>query len=218
MRLVVLVSGSGRNLQALLEHAAAGRLGASIAAVISNRAEAPALQRARAAGVPALCLPHGDYPSRQAFDAALAEVIDRFEPQLLAMAGFMRVLGRDFVERFEGRMLNIHPSLLPRHPGLDTHQKVLDAAEPEHGATVHFVTPEVDGGPPVIQGRIGVPPRCTAATLGDKVMREVELRIYPQAVAWFARGALVLRQGRVWFRGVPLVEPLGLDDLEEPFR
>ena len=217
-RVVVLVSGSGRNLQALLDHAAAGTLEASIVGVLSNRADAYALERARLANVPAMCLPHQNYPERADFDRALADAVSALAPDIVVMAGFMRVLGDAFLERFAGRMLNIHPSLLPRHPGLRTHDRVLEAGDLEHGATVHFVTPELDGGPRIIQGKFRVPAQHTAAMLAEKLMTEIELRIYPQAVAWFARGELGLEAGRVKFRGVPLDAPLSLQDLEDPFR
>jgi phosphoribosylglycinamide formyltransferase-1 len=134
------------------------------------------------------------------------------------MAGFMRVVGAAFVRRFLGRMINIHPSLLPRHPGLKTHQKVVEAGDREHGATVHFVTEELDGGPAIIQGQFSVTAQDTAETLAERVMQDVELKIYPQAVTWLARGNLELRDGRVWSDGRPLAVPRGLDDLETEFR
>ena len=217
-RVVVLISGGGRNLQALLDAGTDGRLGARIVAVISNRADAYGLERARAAGVPAQALPHADFPSREAFDAALAELIESHRPDIVVMAGFMRVVGAAFVRRFLGRMINIHPSLLPRHPGLKTHQKVVEAGDREHGATVHFVTEELDGGPAIIQGQFSVTAQDTSETLAERVMRDIELKIYPQAVAWMARDTLELRDGRVWSDGEPLAAPRKLDDLETEFR
>ncbi|PPE73501.1 phosphoribosylglycinamide formyltransferase [Solimonas fluminis] len=217
-RVVVLISGGGRNLQALLDAGADGRLGAHIVAVVSNRADAYGLERARRAGVPAQVLPHADFPSREAFDAALAELIEGYRPDIVVMAGFMRVVGAAFVRRFLGRMINIHPSLLPRHPGLKTHQKVVEAGDREHGATVHFVTEELDGGPAIIQGQFSVTAQDTPETLAERVMQDVELKIYPQAVAWMARGRIGLRDGRVWSDGRPLAAPRGLDDLETEFR
>jgi len=217
-RLVILISGSGRNLQALLEACADGRIDARIAAVISNRADAFGLQRAAAAGVRTVVLSHRDYPERAEFDAALAAEIERHDADIVAMAGFMRVVGVPFVQRFRGRLLNIHPSLLPSHPGLRTHQRVLDAGDTRHGATVHFVTEELDGGPAIIQGQFSVRADDTADTLAERVMRDIELKIYPQAVAWMARGELALREHRVCYRGAVLPAPLALDALEPAFR
>jgi len=217
-RIVVLVSGNGRNLQALLDAAAAGRIGGQIVAVICNKAGAYGLERARAAGVSAVVVPHTAYASREAFDAALAAAIETYRPDIVAMAGFMRVVGDAFVRQFRGRMLNIHPSLLPRHPGLKTHQKVLDEGDRAHGATVHFVTEELDGGPCIIQGQFSVGPEDTADTLAERVMQDVELKIYPQAVAWMARDELSLQGDQAWFRGQPLQLPLTLVDLEAQFQ
>jgi len=217
-RIVVLISGNGRNLQALLDAAAAGRLGGQIVAVISNKAGAYGLERARAAGVPAVVVPHTAYASREAFDAALAAAIETYRPDIVAMAGFMRVVGDAFVRQFRGRMLNIHPSLLPRHPGLKTHQKVLDEGDRAHGATVHFVTEELDGGPCIIQGQFSVRPEDTTDILAERVMQDVELKIYPQAVAWMARDELSLQGDQAWFRGQPLQLPLTLVDLEAQFQ
>ena len=217
-RVVVLISGGGRNLQALLDAGADGRLGARIVSVISNRADAYGLERARQAGVPAEVLPHTGFPSREAFDAALAETIERHQPDIVVMAGFMRVVGAAFVRRFLGRMINIHPSLLPRHPGLKTHQKVVEEGDREHGATVHYVTEELDGGPAIIQGQFSVTPQDTAEALAERVMKDIELKIYPQAVAWMAGGRVALRDGQACFDGTPLASPRGLDDLERDFR
>ena len=216
-KLVVLISGNGRNLQALIDHCAAGTIPARIAAVVSNRADAYGLERARAAGIATEVVPHGDYPSREAFDAALAAAIDRHAPDVLAMAGFMRILTPGFTRRYLGRALNIHPSLLPRHPGLKTHAAALAAGDAEHGASVHFVTEALDGGPLVMQGALVVG-GDDAATLAERVMTGVELKIYPQAVAWLARGELVLGPDGPSLHGQPLVNPATLADLEEPFR
>lgn len=216
--LVVLISGQGRNLQALVEHCAAGTIPARIAAVVSNRADAFGLERARRAGIATEVVPHGDYPSREAFDAALAATIDRHAPDLLAMAGFMRILTPSFTRRYLGRALNIHPSLLPKHPGLKTHAAALAEGDTEHGASVHFVTEALDGGPLVLQGAFKLGPEDAADTLAERVMNEVELKIYPQALAWLARGELSLHADRAWLRGRPLLMPATLDDLEESFR
>lgn len=216
--LVVLISGQGRNLQALIEHCAAGRIPARIAAVISNRADAPGLARAAQAGIATQVVDHTRYPSREAFDAALMQAIDAHAPDVLALAGFMRILTPAFTTHYEGRALNIHPSLLPRHKGLRTHEAALAAGDAEHGATVHFVTAALDGGPLVLQGAFTVLPQASATVLAEQVMREVELKIFPQAIAWLARGKLALQDGAVQFRGQPLAAPLTLIDLEDDFR
>ncbi len=216
--LVILISGQGRNLQALIEHCAAGNIPARIAAVISNRADAPGLQRAVQAGIPAQVLDHKAYPSREAFDAALMQAIDAHAPDVLALAGFMRILTPAFTQRYEGRALNIHPSLLPRHKGLKTHEAVLAAGDAEHGATVHFVTAALDGGPAVLQGAFTVSPQASAIVLAEQVMQNIELKIYPQAIAWLSRGRLALHGNTAMFDGRPLTQPLTLDALEAGFR
>ena len=162
-------------------------------------------------------LAHGSYASREAFDAALADAIEAVQPQAVALAGFMRILTPAFIERFRGRLLNIHPSLLPRYPGLHTHRRVLEAGDREHGATVHFVTEELDGGPRIVQGSLSVSPDDTVTSLADRVMQQIERRIYPQAIQWLLRGDVQLTDAAAYWRGAPLSEPLGLDDLESPF-
>ncbi|MBL6751673.1 MAG: phosphoribosylglycinamide formyltransferase [Nevskia sp.] len=217
-RLVVLVSGRGRNLQALIERQRAGLIPARIAAVVSNRADAAALGIAAEAGIATQVVPHAGFAERADFDRALAAVLREQQPDIVALAGFMRVLGDAFVREFEGRMLNVHPSLLPLHPGLDTHGAVLRAGEAEHGATVHFVIPEVDRGARVIQGRLSVRPEDDAQSLAMRVLEQIELKIYPQALAWMARGELALAGGAVVWRGRRLRQPLTMDDLEDPFK
>lgn len=217
-RLAVLISGQGRNLQAILEAVADGRIPATAAGVISNRADAAGLARARAAGVVAQVVPHAEFADRAAFDAALADALDALRPDIVALAGFMRVLGDPFIRRFAGRMVNIHPSLLPKYRGLHTHRRVLEAGDAEHGASVHYVTQELDGGPVAIQGRFSVLPQDDEQTLAERTMRDIELKIYPQALAWMARGDLRYADGRAWFRGRALAAPLALADLEPEFR
>jgi phosphoribosylglycinamide formyltransferase-1 len=217
-RLVVLISGRGRNLQALIEAQRDGRIPAQFGAVISNRADAAGLEHARAAGIAVEVLPHAQFRDRAAFDTALAALLRRFQPDVVALAGFMRILGDGFVREFEGRMLNIHPSLLPKYAGLDTHRRALQAGDAEHGATVHFVTPTLDSGPAVIQGRLSLAPDDDAERLAERVMERIELKIYPQAVAWMARGELELKDGAAWLRGRRLDPPAALQDLEEAFR
>ena len=190
-RIAVLLSGSGSNLQALLDDHAAGRLPGQITRVVSNRADAYGLQRAEAAGVPTEVIDHRQYPSREAFDTALAETLEAAGTDLVVLAGFMRVLTPVFVERFAGRVLNIHPSLLPDFRGLHTHERALEAGVQEHGCTVHFVTPELDAGPRIIQGVVPVHADDTAQTLADRVQAQ-EHRVYPLAVRWLASGRLHL--------------------------
>ncbi|WP_301601408.1 MULTISPECIES: phosphoribosylglycinamide formyltransferase [Pseudomonas] len=188
---VVLLSGSGSNLQALIDDVRTGGNPAHIAAVISNRADAYGLQRARDAGIETRALDHKAFEGREAFDAALIELIDAFNPQLVVLAGFMRILSADFVRHYQGRLLNIHPSLLPKYKGLHTHQRALDAGEAEHGCSVHFVTEELDGGPLVVQAVVTVESGDSAQSLAQRVHTQ-EHRIYPLAVRWFAEGRLRL--------------------------
>ena len=210
-RLVVLISGRGSNLQAILDQAASGEWPVDIAAVISNRPGVQGLERARQAGVPALELDHKNYPDRPEFEAALIELIDRQQPDLVILAGFMRVLTPGFTEHYRGRLFNIHPSLLPKFRGLHTHERALAAGETEHGATIHFVTAELDGGPIIVQARVPVLPDDDPDTLAARVLAQ-EHRLYPQAIRWFAEGRLKLEGEQVWFDGKPLVEPLRLED------
>ena len=188
---VVLISGSGSNLQALIDATAEGGIPARIGAVISNRADAPGLQRAKNAGIDTRVLDHTAFEGREAFDAALIEIIDTFNPHLVVLAGFMRILSADFVRHYQGRLLNIHPSLLPKYKGLHTHQRALEAQDREHGCSVHFVTEELDGGPLVVQAVIPVESEDTPSSLAQRVHAQ-EHRIYPLAVRWFAEGRLSL--------------------------
>ena len=188
---VVLLSGTGSNLQALIDSNDIKDSPATLRAVISNRADAYGLQRAKDAGIATRVLDHKAFEGREAFDAALIEVIDTFKPQLVILAGFMRILSADFVRHYQGRLLNIHPSLLPKYKGLHTHQRALDAGDREHGCSVHFVTEELDGGPLVVQAVIPVESEDSAQRLAQRVHAQ-EHRIYPLAVRWFAEGRLSL--------------------------
>ena len=203
--LVVLISGRGSNLQSIIDGAIDGSLPVTIAAVISNEPDAYGLERARRAGIETRVICHRDFESRQQFDAALIENIDVFNPGLVVLAGFMRILTPAFVNHYYGRLMNIHPSLLPEFPGIDTHQRAIDAGVHEHGASVHFVTPELDGGPLIIQARVPVKAGDDADTLAARVL-EQEHRIYPQAIKWFAEGRLELKDGRVILDGKPALE------------
>ncbi|MDX5377286.1 MAG: phosphoribosylglycinamide formyltransferase [Halomonas sp.] len=207
-RVVVLISGNGSNLQALIDEQTHDRLGGEIVAVISNVADAYGLQRARDAGIDAVVLPHSEYDSREAYDGALIKVIERHEPDLVVLAGFMRILSSRFVQRFHGRMLNIHPSLLPAYRGLNTHAKALADGVAEHGCSVHFVTEELDGGPVAIQAVVNVSGDETETSLKEKVHTREHL-IYPIAVKWFLEGRLRLVGETAVLDGTPL-PPHGL--------
>lgn len=202
--IVVLISGSGSNLQSIINACADGQIPARISAVISNREDAFGLQRAEKAGIPALVLKHQEFNSREKFDGELAALIDRYRPDLVVLAGFMRILSAPFVERYLGRMINIHPSLLPRYPGLNTHQRVLDAGDSQHGASVHYVIPELDAGPVIIQGVITLAPEDNAEQLAGKVLTQVEHRIYPQAIAWIAEQRIKYIDGQTYLDQEPL--------------
>lgn len=208
-RIVVLISGSGSNLQAILDAVADGHVHARVAAVLSNRADALGLGRARRAGVDAIVVDHRAYPDRAAFDAALAEAIDAHAPDLVVLAGFMRILTDEFVIRYQGRMLNIHPSLLPAFRGLNTHARALEEGVREHGASVHFVTSQLDGGPVIAQVRVPVEAEDTPQRLAARILAH-EHRLYPLVIEWFARGRLQLRNGKVLLDGRELSTPCQL--------
>lgn len=205
--IVVLISGSGSNLQAIIDAIANKHLDAEIKAVISNNPDAYGLQRAHTAGITTRVINHRDYPDRDAFDAAMQTVIDSYQPALVVLAGFMRILSNDFVEHYRGRMLNIHPSLLPKFQGLHTHQRAIEAKESEHGATVHFVTPELDGGPAILQAKVPVLTGDTADTLAKRVL-QYEHQIYPQVIDWFAAGRVLMQDNHAVFDGRILHEAM----------
>ena len=206
---VVLISGSGTNLQAILD-ATADDLPLDIRAVISNRPDAYGLERAANACVPTRMLDHTLFSGRPAFEAALGEMIDSFAPQLVILAGFMRILTPGFVASYSGRMINIHPALLPAYPGLDTHRRVLESDDTEHGASIHYVTAEVDGGPVFLQVKVPVVPGDDPETLAARVL-EQEHRLYPTALRWICSGRVKLHDGRVILDGIPLERPEQLD-------
>ena len=191
---VVLISGRGSNLQALID------AGVPVTAVISNVAGAGGLAIAPRHGIPTLVVKHGDFPTREAFEKVLAAEVDRFAPTLVAHAGFMRIVTAGYVERYAGRMLNVHPSLLPSFTGLDTHERVLAAGAKLHGCTVHFVTPELDSGPIVIQAAVPVFAGDTPETLAARVLRQEHV-VYPRAVRWFLEGRLDIENGTVSVKG-----------------
>ena len=207
---VILISGRGSNLQAIIDAVANGMLPIEIRAVISNRPEAGGLQRAAQAGISTAVVDHSLYPDRAAFDQALRQCIERFQPELVVLAGFMRILTPDFVNHYRGHMLNIHPSLLPEFPGLHTHQRALQSGCRQHGASVHFVTAAVDGGPVILQAVVAVHEDDTETTLAGRVLAQ-EHRLYPLAIRWYAEQRLQLDDsGKAVLDGKPLSEPVVL--------
>lgn len=202
-RIVVLISGSGSNLQALIDAAQDADFPGEVVGVISNRPDAFGLVRAERAGIPGVALDHKAFDGREAFEVQLQTQIDGFRPDLIVLAGFMRILTPSFVSRYLGRMLNIHPSLLPKYQGLHTHRRALEAGDLEHGTTVHFVTPELDGGPVVIHARVPVQPGDCESSLAERVLVQ-EHKIYPIAVRWFLEQRLALRGNKAWLDDVCL--------------
>lgn len=198
-RIVILISGRGSNMEAIVQACAAEGWPAQVAAVISNRPDAAGLKYAAARGIATAVVDHKAHATREAFDDALARAIDAHAPDVVVLAGFMRILTAGFVQRYQGRLLNIHPSLLPAFPGLHTHQRALDAGCKLAGATVHFVTPELDHGPIVIQAVVPVLPGDTEASLSQRVLA-LEHQVYPRAVRWLVSGELDLRDGIVTHR------------------
>lgn len=207
LKLAVLISGSGSNLQAIINAIEAGQVAARLCGVISNRRDAYGLVRAQQHGVPTAVITHGDYPDRESFDRALQKQLESWQVDLVVLAGFMRILTAGFVQHFEGRLLNIHPSLLPKYKGLHTHRRALEAGDAVHGCSVHFVTAELDGGPVIAQAEVAVQPDDTEARLAERV-HQGEHRLYPLVLGWLANGELELRAGQPYFRGQPLTTPL----------
>jgi phosphoribosylglycinamide formyltransferase-1 len=205
LSLAILISGRGSNMEALASACASGALAARVAVVIADRGSAAGLDAARARGLETAALAHrGD---RGAFERELGATLERHRPDAVALAGFMRVLSAEFVARYLGRMFNIHPSLLPEYRGLDTHRRVLAAGDAVHGASVHFVTPELDAGPVVLQSQVAVEPADTEAILAARVLA-TEHVIYPRALGWFADGRLAWRDGAAWLDGRRLMTPV----------
>jgi len=210
---VILISGRGSNMQVIAEAALAGRLPIDVRAVLSDRADAAGLATALALGIETRVIASRPGVERTQYDRELAGAVRRYAPEIVVLAGFMRILSAPFVDGFLGHMLNIHPSLLPKYRGLHTHRRVLEAHEREHGASVHFVTPELDGGPVVIQGRLRIRPDDDAASLAARV-QTMEHRIYPQALAWFAQGRLLWNGGSPQLDGAALTVPRIIDEQE----
>ncbi len=203
LALVVLISGNGSNLQAIIDAIRGQGLQAEVRAVISNNPDAYGLTRARDANIAAEVLDHRKFPSREAYDRELQALIDRYQPDLVVLAGFMRILTEDFVNHYHGRMLNIHPSLLPKYQGLNTHQRVLEAGDNIHGVSIHFVTPELDGGPVILQAEVPVHPGDSADDLAQRIHQQEHV-IYPLVIRWFAEKRLALEGEAVKFDGKPM--------------
>lgn len=210
LHVVVLLSGSGTTLQAIIDEIQAGNINVKISAVISDQPHAAGLTRAEDAGIETCALSAGDYPDRQGFDHALATCIDRYKPQYIVLAGYMRILGKSFVDRFAGKILNIHPSLLPKFRGLDTYARVLEAGDAEHGTSVHFVTAELDGGPLIMQARVKVLDGDDEESLSARV-KERERKMYPAVLDMIAAGRIQMRDGQAWLDNQPLEHPLEFD-------
>jgi phosphoribosylglycinamide formyltransferase-1 len=210
LRVAVLISGSGTNLQAIIDAIATDNLPAELIAVLSDRPEAFGLQRAAAAGIRTIALNYKDFARREDYDQKLASELAALQPDLIVLAGYMRILPDATVNTYAGRMLNVHPSLLPAYPGLHTFARALAAGERHHGATVHFVIPELDAGPAIIQYRVSVRPDDTEATLRSRVQAG-EYRIYPQAIRWIAEGRVDLQSNKVLLDGKPLPGPIIVD-------
>ncbi|KAA6101794.1 MULTISPECIES: phosphoribosylglycinamide formyltransferase [unclassified Pantoea] len=202
-KLVVLISGNGSNLQSILDACESGRINGSVAAVFSNKASAYGLTRAQLASVPAHALSAQDFPDRDAFDRQLMQQIDAYAPDLVVLAGYMRILSPAFVAHYHDRLLNIHPSLLPKYPGLHTHRQALANGDAEHGTSVHFVTDELDGGPIILQARVPVFADDDEAEISARVQHQ-EHAIYPLVISWFVEGRLQMRAGKAWLDGEPL--------------
>ncbi|MEH6577857.1 MAG: phosphoribosylglycinamide formyltransferase [Amphritea sp.] len=211
--IVVLISGSGSNLQAIIDAIDCGRIHGRISAVVSNKPDVFGLERANKAGIPQRVINHKEYAERETFDAAMQECIDQYQPDLVILAGFMRILTPEFVRHYQGKILNIHPSLLPKFRGLHTHQRALEAGDKVHGCTVHFVTEELDGGPLAIQAPIPVLANDTENTLQQRVHLS-EHQIYPLAVEWFCSGKLAHTSGQVQLDGTTL-PPEGFQFIQE---
>jgi len=195
---VVLISGSGTNLQAIIDACSENKIPGQVNAVISNKDGVFGLERAKSASIPSHVLSHKDYESRLVYDQALIEIIDQYQPDVVVLAGFMRILTAEFVEHYQGKLINIHPSLLPKYQGLDTHQRAIDAGDEEHGCSVHFVTEELDGGPVILQAKVPVFEDDTADTLAQRVHVQEHL-IYPMVVKWMCEKRLTMSSENTTF-------------------
>jgi phosphoribosylglycinamide formyltransferase-1 len=205
--IAILISGRGSNMRVIAERAAAGSLPVDVRVVVSDQPTAEGLQAAAAMNLATRVLQPREFADRPSYDRALVQLLEQYQPQLIVLAGFMRILTSQFIGAFAGRILNVHPSLLPKYRGLHTHRRALESGEALHGVSVHFVTEELDGGPVVLQAEVPILPDDSETTLSARV-QQGEHRIYPQAIDWFARGRLLLKDGRAWLDGKPLDAPL----------
>jgi phosphoribosylglycinamide formyltransferase-1 len=205
--IAILISGRGSNMRVIAERAAAGSLPVDVRVVVSDQPAAEGLQTAAALNIATRVLVPREFADRPSYDRALVQLLEQYQPQLIVLAGFMRILTPHFIGAFANRILNVHPSLLPQYRGLHTHRRALEAGEKLHGVSVHFVTEELDGGPVVLQAEVPVLAEDSEKTLSARV-QQAEHRIYPQAIDWFARGRLLLSDGRAWLDGKPLDAPL----------
>jgi len=203
LRIVVLISGNGSNLQAIIDDIHDDEVDARVVAVISNKPQAYGLQRAKQAAIPTLIVESAGVSSREDYDRQLQQAINQFQPDLVVLAGFMRILSDAFVNHFHGRLINIHPSLLPKYQGLNTHQRVLDAGDTHHGASVHFVTPELDAGPLILQAEVAIHSDDTATTLAQRVHTQEHI-IYPLVIKWFAEGRIKMTDNKTYKDGKEL--------------
>lgn len=201
-KILVLISGNGSNLQAILDHCHQQNE-MEVVAVIANKADAYGLTRAHQAGIDALVIESQSYRHREHFERQLTTQIDLYNPDLIVLAGFMRILTPEFVNRYSGKILNIHPSLLPKYPGLHTHQKAIQSGDREHGASIHFVTEALDGGPLILQVKVPILTEDNVQSLSQRV-QSVEHQIYPQVIEWFCQGRIIMQRDRVLFDGVYL--------------
>ncbi len=194
--IVVLISGGGSNLQTIIDRIADNTINAEICAVISNKPDAYGIKRAQKANIPTEIIDHSQYDSRESFDAELTRRIEKYQPELIVLAGFMRILSDDFVNHFYGKMINIHPSLLPKYRGLHTHKRALDAGDSEHGLSIHYVSAKLDGGPVILQKTVPVLENDTESSLAERVLAQEHIA-YPQVIQWFSQGRLQLIDNQV---------------------
>ena len=214
--IAVLISGSGSNLQAIINHIQQKKLNAVINGVISNKPNVTGLQRAEAAGIPTYIIDNRDYPNRETYDRALGSIIDQLNVKLIVMAGFMRILSDFFVDQYRGQLINIHPSLLPKYPGLHTHRKVISHGDKYHGTSIHFVTEELDGGPIIAQKSFQVPTDATEDKLMDQV-KSLEHQLYPLVIQWFADGRISLIDNKISFDGTTDCRSQGVGSIRRHF-
>ncbi len=214
IQIAILISGSGSNLQAIIDHQKQHPQDYEIALVISNKADAYGLIRAQNSCIPTEVIDHTLFKSRESFDQTLQQTIDKRQIDLIVLAGFMRILTPQFTQHFLGKMINIHPSLLPKYTGLNTHQRALEAGDTEHGLSIHFVTPELDSGPVILQAKVPVTPQDTEKSLKEKVHQQ-EHQAYPKVIEWFAVGKLSFQDNQAWFEQTPLSKPQQLNALND---